>query len=323
HRMWPEQTVSVPNKVALSNIDVMQVRTLAGVASILSRRFEGDRVQLCLEEEDGKPVLVCLTLGRHKPVSRLGWWDESMPRGMTRAPERSVYVWDTGTGLKIEMVYVLPGDFTMGTNDGGSDEKPRHRHPMPCGYYVGRYETTWRQYKTFCSTTSRPTPEPPSWGAEDDHPVVNVSWNDASAFCDWAGLTLPTEAQWEKAARGTDGRKYPWGGSDPSPELCRFLGSSGLHTEPVGSHPREASPCGAHDMAGNVWEWCADWYDENAYQRYVKDQTKSPTSGRSRVVRGGGWCDCTVYCCCAGRVCFHPDSRGRGLGFRSVKNVEE
>ena len=119
---------------------------------------------------------------------------------------------------------------------------------------------------------------------------MNVSWDDAKAFCDWAGLSLPTEVQWEKAARGTDGsRKYPWGNDAPTPHLCRFSGSPGATTDPAGVHPGGASPYGALDMAGNVGEWCADWYDRSAYERYARGDTSPPSSGQDHVFRGGSW----------------------------------
>ncbi|MFC1708419.1 formylglycine-generating enzyme family protein, partial [Planctomycetota bacterium] len=236
----------------------------------------------------------------------------------------NVYLWDTGKGLEIEMVYVPPGDFIMGSEDGGGDEKPRHTHAMPQGYYIGRYETTWREYRAFCLATGRSRPEAPWWGAKDDYPVVNVSWTGAKAFCDWAGMTLPTEAQWEKAARGTDGRKYPWGSDSPTAESCVWHGHphhGGKSAAPVGRRPRGASPYGAHDMAGNVWEWCTDWYGSGAYQRYARGQTNPPTSGESRVRRGGSWAHNARHCRAATRRRNKPGSPNSNLGFRPVRDI--
>ncbi len=262
-----------------------------------------------------------------------GWHDETMPTGMSKAPEENVYLWDMGKGLKIEMVYVPPGPFTMGSVDGGDDEKPKHTHAMAKGYYVGRYETTWKEFLFFCEKTGRSQPEAPSWGRKGDHPVINVSWEDASAFCAWAGLALPTEVQWEKAARGTDGRKYPWG-SEWDPARVNFCDRSCPedfswksededdghgYTAPVGSYARGVSPYGAHDMAGNVWEWCADWYKDDAYASYAKGSTAPPSSGSLRVNRGGSWYDTAGYVRSAYRSRDTPGIRYLNLGFRPAR----
>ncbi|MFC1707203.1 formylglycine-generating enzyme family protein [Planctomycetota bacterium] len=261
-----------------------------------------------------------------KPVpegNRTGWRGETMPEGMRRAEEKNVYLWSAPAGLEIQMVYVPPGGFIMGSDDGVDDEKPRHTHPMPEGYYIGQYETTFREYRAFCRATKRSGPDGRSEKAcEDDHPVVLVTWYEADAFCDWVGLRLPSEPQWEKAARGTKGREYPWGGNHPSRELCRFSGTLGSHTDPVGFHPRGTSPYGTHDMAGNVWEWCADWYDSGTYQRYARGQTDSPTSGQLRVARGGSWLSNASAVRSANRGSDESGNCDGGLGFRPVKNLD-
>ncbi len=285
-----------------------------------------------------------------------GWHDETMPTGMSKAPEENVYLWYTGKGLKIEMVYVPPGPFTMGSVDGGDDEKPKHTHAMAKGYYVGRYETTVAQFRRFVEATSYQTEaekegwayvyrdgkwvneegrswRSPGFGQRETHPVVCVSWNDAKGFCAWAGLALPTEAQWEKAARGTDGRKYPWG-SEWDPARVNFCDRSCPedfswksededdghgYTAPVGSYARGVSPYGAHDMAGNVWEWCADWYKDDAYASYAKGSTAPPSSGSARVFRGGGWYSAARHVRSALRGRRTPGPRNSYLGFRPAR----
>jgi formylglycine-generating enzyme required for sulfatase activity len=121
-----------------------------------------------------------------------------------------------------------------------------------------------------------------------DHPVVCVSWVQAKGYCSWAGLRLPSEAQWEKAARGTDGRRFPWGDGEPSCALTNYS-SCASGAEPVGSHPTGASPYGALDMAGNVWEWVEDYYAGDYYTTGPTTDPPGPASGSHRVFRGGGF----------------------------------
>jgi len=217
------------------------------------------------------------------------------------------------------MVYIPAGQFIMGSRDGGSDEKPQRKVHLD-GYWMYRHPVTVAQYRRFCRETRRKTPDPPSWGWEEDHPIVKVSWHDAKAYANWAGAHLPTEAQWEKAARGTDGRVYPWGDDwDPSRCRCslRLLGDAGS-TSPVGSYPSGASPYGCHDMSGNVWEWCADWYDEDYYAKAPSRNPTGPSSGQRRVVRGGAWYDVLEVDLRASYRWSSPDGRNCGYGFRCV-----
>lgn len=184
-----------------------------------------------------------------------------------------------------EMVYIPEGEFTMGSNDY-DDEKPPHKVSLD-GYWIYKYEVTVGQYRKFCQATNRKIADAPSWGWRDDHPIVNVTWNDAKAYCDWAGVQLPSEAEWEYAARG--GRQFEYGTStgELSHDLANYSGKEGRdqweNTSPVGSFP--ANPFGLHDMAGNVWEWCQDWYDG-----YPGNNKKDDNFGqKARVLRGGSW----------------------------------
>jgi len=223
------------------------------------------------------------------------------------------------------LIEIPAGEFTMGSNVGESDEKPMHQVYLD-RYYIGEYEVTVGQFRKFCTASGRTMPDQPSWNSGDNYPVVNVSWNDAKAYCDWAGLRLPTEAEWEKAARGTDGRKRPWGDQWDSGK-CNSGGSISTDgyekTSPVGSFPKGASPFGALDMVGNVWEWCADWYDNEYYSRSANNNPTGPSSGVSysngttpRVLRGGSWNDPLSDCRSARRN--HYDLRGmtNQWGFR-------
>jgi sulfatase modifying factor 1 len=210
-----------------------------------------------------------------------------------------------------KMIWISGDTFTMGSLDGvgWSDERPAHQVTLS-GYWLDKYEVTVAQYRAFCTATGRALPYFPSFNyswagksgwtdpALQQHPIVNVTWYDAKAYADWAGLRLPTEAQWEYAARGPSGRNYPWGGVATSSDryhgwdqtkCANYYNSRvvGKSTWPVGSFPSGVSWCGAHDLTGNVWEWCADWYAP--YSSTPVTNPQGPSSGTSRVLRGGSW----------------------------------
>jgi formylglycine-generating enzyme required for sulfatase activity len=245
------------------------------------------------------------------------------PSGMTFLQTNSQgyeeYRWDKDGAT---MIKIPAGTFIMGSNDGGDDEKPMHQ-PYLSEYYIDKYEVTNRQYKQFCDATGRSYPSDPDFAgmpgyftSEPDYPVVNVSWDDAAAFAAWTGKSLPTEAQWEKAARGTDGRKYPWGDAEPDPERCNFNSNLGK-TAAVGSYPSDVSPCGCMDMAGNVTEWCNDWYN---YYGSANDDPQGSPSGSYRVNRGGSWYGGAAWSRCAIRSGSVPASRNLSIGFRCARS---
>lgn len=190
------------------------------------------------------------------------------------------------------MVLIPAGEFEMGSNDGEDDEKPVHTVYLDA-FYMDKHEVTNEQYKKFMDATKYKAPRYwylPNFCAPN-HPVVGISWDDANEYCRWAGKRLPTEAQWEKAARGgLGGRKYPWG-DEITHNNANYWGTGGKdkweHTSPVGSFAPNGH--GLYDMAGNVWEWCADWYDGNYYVNSSKLNPMGPSSGSSRVLRGASW----------------------------------
>ena len=194
-----------------------------------------------------------------------------------------------------------------------NSETPQHKVYLD-DYWIYKTEVTVAQYRKFCQATGRQMPGLPDW-SKDDHPVVNVSWEDAAAYAQWAGAALPTEAQWEKAARGTDARVYPWGNEWDGAKCVNSTQS----TKPVGGIPAGASPYGCLDMAGNVWEWCADWYDAGYYKNAPARNPTGPATSTSRVLRGGSWLTPVPDVFRAAyRFWLNPGDRNDYFGFRCV-----
>ena len=225
---------------------------------------------------------------------------------------------------EMEMVYVPEGEFTMGSPDGEGDSDEHPQHTVSLGaFWIDRYEVTNDQFRQCVEAgacvppTTCDSGEPTYGEAEKrDHPVVCVNWHDAEAYCRWTGARLPTEAEWEKAARGTDGRRYPWGDEWDVGRCNTAEGGKG-GTMPVGSHsPTGDSPYGCADMAGNVWEWVADWYDGDYYSRSPDSNPPGPNLGDYRVVRGGSWFSDQLRAHSANRRRHNPGYSRINYGFR-------
>lgn len=198
-------------------------------------------------------------------------------------------------GMKLH--YVPAGPFTMGSDSDSRDdnEKPIHEVKLDA-FWIDESEVTNKMYALCVKDTQCQPPSSkdsnihkPYYDAPQfaDYPVNNVSWNDATAYCAWAGRKLPSEAQWEKAARGPNGNTYPWGNAAPNKDFSNY--SSLGDTSKVGFYPTGKSFYGAYDMAGNVWEWVNDWYDSGYYDESLLSNPVGPASGGYRVMRGGSW----------------------------------
>lgn len=219
------------------------------------------------------------------------------------------------------LIEIPGGSFTMGSNDEQPDEKPSHAVTL-APYAIGKYDVTNAQFRRFVEETVYDAGTAwkeyaEKWGS--DSPVVCVSWYDANAYCRWAGLRLPTEAEWEYAARGSDSRKYPWGNEwDASRAVCGE--NSGNRAQPVGSRPNGASPFGCLDMAGNVEQWCSSKYRPYPYN--AGDGREEPGGSENRVMRGGYWMDPGYFCRCSRRYAVLPPvGRYNSFGFRCAKSL--
>jgi len=271
-----------------------------------------------------------------------------------------------GSPLSDDMIMIPAGEFLMGSPDDGmsyDDEHPQ-RQVYVGSFLIDRYEVTNRRYHQFVQATGHSAPhhqkpeltlwihDVPLPGSEY-HPVVNVSWEDAVAYCRWVHKRLPTEAEWEKAARGIDARRYPWGNTWAftransasywaghtvefkdrkewkafwiTGEGAKISHERGLNGEvltlPVGSFPDGASPYGLLDMAGNVSEWVQDWYEPYSYLNAPLSDPQGPNGQLLKVVRGGSWLKPARNLRASDRDYGYPADRASGIGFRCAKDA--
>ena len=241
-------------------------------------------------------------------------------------------------GVDMKLLRVSAGEFLMGSDksqDKNTQDREKPQHSVRLDeYWMGAAPVTNSQYAVF--VRSNGVKAPLHWekgvipSGKEQHPVVNVSWQDAMDFCRWldgkkrvSGLQarLPTEAEWEKAARGTDGRLYPWGNAAPDEKRCNF-NNNVRNTTPVGKYsPQGDSPYGCADMAGNVFEWVSDWYNSGYYAESPSSNPSGPSNGDYHVVRGGSWDNGGRYVRSADRFWFSPASTGSNLGFRGFATL--
>jgi formylglycine-generating enzyme len=221
-----------------------------------------------------------------------------------------------------EMVLVEGGTFMMGNSSKTADdeEKPMHKVTVS-SFYIAKHEVTVAQYKAFCTATKRQMPKPPTWGWNDKHPIVNVSWDDAAAYCDWLSkktskkYRLPTEAEWEFAAKGgKKSKKTPYAGSAKIEDVAWYDKNSKNQTQPVGT--KIANELGLYDMTGNVWEWCSDWYQMEYYSKSPEANPQGASKGTQRVQRSGSWINEVAYNKITGRISNAPSEKDKFFGFR-------
>jgi formylglycine-generating enzyme required for sulfatase activity len=289
---------------------------LAGTREVRVRDFSGReaRRQVVVAKDRASEVtLEVLDLGPAGDRSDLVFIGEN--------PQGQQEYWRVRDGAVV--VRIPGGEFLMGSSEdeGEPDERPQHRVYVS-EFLIDKTEVTWRQFRKFAEATGSPLPRAPVWGTHDDYPAVFILWEEAKGYCKWAGGRPPTEAEWEKAARGTDGRKYPWG-DQWDPRRCNSI-SGGLHRpESVGGYPGCVSPYGVLDMPGSMWEWCADRYGESYYAESPSRNPEGPTSGHSRVMRGGAWMSQPMWLRAAYRFKASPSSRNVDHGFRCAQDAPE
>jgi formylglycine-generating enzyme len=232
---------------------------------------------------------------------------------------------ETTFQCEIDMILVKGGTFNMGDifGDGDNDEKPVH--PVTLNdFWISKNEISVSEYRKFCNEAARTMPSTPSWGWKDDHPIVNVSWEDAKDYCNWltkkTGKTfrLPYEAEWEYAAKGGNQSKgYKFSGSNKIDLIAWYNLNAGSKTHPAGK--KDSNELGIFYMSGNVWEWCEDWYSNNYYSESTKNNPQGPYNAQNRVLRGGSWVDGPGYLRTMNRFNLSIVIRRSDIGFRIVR----
>ena len=354
HGVWPVAATLVTSEggVPVLTFDPVHPQ-LSPVTLVVHRGFmAGTTKYLALTRDAGKgPVQFTLQRveSNHAPVNII--------KGVDGADMVSVPAGEFWMGSSADEVKAIVDYCDRYQNDGyckGVDYKhhelPRHR-VMLSTFWIDRYEVTNQLFERFIKATgyltaaehvgyssvyqlrdkawTRAQPSGTTWrspsgpgsAASPTHPVVHVSWHDARIYCEWAGKRLPSEAEWEKAARGTEGHQYPWGDAW-SPARANILNMMG-GTTPVGFYAKGMSPYGLHDTTGNVGEWVADWYDPAYYGKTRFDDPPGPESGEFRVTRGGWWCAVRAYSRAASRWRNRPGYTDNLHGFRCAKSATQ
>ncbi len=245
----------------------------------------------------------------------------TVPKPVEKSENRSQPVEPPGAAVADSMAFVEGGWFDMGATKGVPDETPVHRVYLDA-FFMDRCEVTVAAYKKFCDATGRSMVSMLPEGRSLDQPVTNVSWDDAVAYAAWAGKRLPTEAEWEYAARG--GKQGPAGiysGGTIPDEVGWYYQNSGAHVNAVAQ--KRPNALGLYDMTGNVWEWCLDWYEGGAYSQSPEKNPRGPENGQMRVLRGGSWSSDLPDLRCTRRFSSSPATSYYDFGFRCVKDASK
>jgi formylglycine-generating enzyme required for sulfatase activity len=283
-----------------------------GDREVIVQDASGREARAVARVEKGRRTSVSLTLMKGSPASADGL------RPLGRNPQGGEEFWREKDGAIV--VRIPSGEFQMGSPEGEGDPSEHPRHVVRVnGFLMDKTEVTWGQYKRFLAASSRPPPKSPVWGMPEALPVSSITWPEASAFCDWAGGRLPTEAEWERAARGDDSRQYPWGNTF-DPWRCNTR-DGGLHAPtPAAAYPDCVGPYGVLDLAGSVSEWCSDWYAKGYDAESPVDNPTGPEDGTRRVSRGGNWMSPSQSVRVASRFDIEPGWPGPRQGFRCVQD---
>lgn len=271
-------------------------------------------------------------------TSRWRWAIQTMLSVFVAVGSAEVSLADPRHGMEPEarrhgvpMVWISDGVFMMGSANGRSWNQPPHEVYLSA-FYLDQYEVTVAGYAKFLDAagTSRQDFVPKLWEQanllhDGDRPVIGLSWQAADAYCRWVQKRLPTEAEWEKAARGSDKRTYPWGNVEPTFAVANYARTSSGNTyhdslHSVGSYAGGKSPYGVYDMAGNASEWVSDWYNEGYYATSPKHNPQGPTRGLEKVLRGGSFQDSSLALKATSRDRSFPDDRSRLAGVRCAQD---
>jgi formylglycine-generating enzyme required for sulfatase activity len=321
-RIFPEGSVEIQNR--LNPMAQKYPQEIQALLTEKSNELKDVRKQIdvMLEKTDiDKPAPTETKPTTTKPKVQEGKYKEPFLQKITgkadKIKQNEKGFWEAVFLKNITMIYIPEGEFSIGSpaREGDKDEHPAHK-VFVSGYWIGKTEVTFSQFDAFCQETGLEKPEDEGWG-RGERPVIYVSWKEANDFCAWLkkktgfAFRLPTEAEWEKAARD----RYPWGNAQPANHLANF-NKEIMKTDIAGSYPEGASPYGVLDMAGNVWEWLADWYAGDYYENSADSDPQGPEEGTERVVRGGSWADSAKLIRSANRSQENPESKLNILGFR-------